>query len=91
MIRTYPLGVRERRLRSLSYTTRLPAAWHCLDTIPATLGDDTHLTLGCVLEPRIVTNLLQAFFSLLPPDLLLLKGKEAIKETSLGGPKAGLS
>lgn len=61
-----------------------------MDTTPATPGDATHLALGHILELCIVPDLLQAFFSLLPPGLLLLKGEEAIKQSPAGSPKAGL-
>ena len=36
----------------------------------------THHALGCELEWRVVPDLLQALLSLLPPDLLLLEGRE---------------
>ena len=37
-----------------------------------------------------MTDLLQALFSLLPPDLLLLQGKGATRETPAGGPNQAL-
>lgn len=59
-------------------------------TTPAPPAEDAHHALGCILELCIVPDLLQLFLSLLPPDLLLLEGGQARKETPAEVPNHAL-